>query len=1000
MSKARNWLSFICLGLLLSLAAAGAELRLAVRGQAPEYSIVLSAEAVKPLVNVANELQKLVAEMTGVTLPIVRDSEALPAKAILIGDSRHSRAVWGAGYPYDGLDDDSFAMKAVGPHVLIVGKKRGGQYGVYELLERFAGCRWYASWHSVIPRQDVLAVPAELDELQKPAFLMREPFWYDMFSTMQALHNKCNGNRMDLSEAENGGKIRFGGGLFVHTANRLVPPGEFFDKHPEYFSEIKGKRVRDHSQLCLTNPDVLKIVKERMLAHIRKDPTGTLYSFSQNDWRNYCECANCKALAKKTGTQSGVMIWFVNQVAEAVEKEFPHALIETLAYQYTREPPSGIRPRHNVVPRLCTIECDFSRPIGESTLETNQKFLKDISGWAAMTDKMYIWDYTTNFPNYVGPFPNFYALQGNIKLFRDCHVIGIMEQGAYQGYHGDFAELKGWVLAKLLWNPDLDIKVLLDDFMKGYYGPAAPFVRQYFDELHALATAPEMRVIIWDSMNSKYLPAEFLVRAEELWMKAEAAVADSPRYLYNVRKGALSVLYARFMRLPAENIKMEWKDGQIVSIGVSAERQRLAKACLDRFEGPRPVRLAESQPRHDSIVLQWKQALGGYEVKTAKAGEWNLGVAPAQNGMAGLLRGADGYNYLDGNRGGISFRNNLLGAANNFTPGQCTEDTIRAGYVQRSHYRINEMFKVRPDGLRAEFKLSNELQQGAVTCYPALTLAFHLDIGANVSYRVGKGAWTTTAVAADALQDFVRMPNDVLKAGMRLEIASPKSGRGVSVQLPANLPGGNVNLQLFPQSGTVVLQGISRIRMAGGESQTYVVDIQPLASCQGLPASVAVDSSKGGRLIQEDAAMSFSRPDEWAVRVVDEEAMDKSAIKMFGTHYEWCFDSKVDLHQLTPGMAYKLRARIKVEKAKATGEAFWMGVYDRTDKTSYFTYTINVSKVKDGYQWYDIGTWTPNAAHSQWIWAGPGRFDRKKGETSAVKAVYIDRIELVPVQGK
>ena len=37
-----------------------------------------------------------------------------------------------------------------------------------------------------------------------------------------------------------------------------------------------------------------------------------------------------------------------------------------------------------------------------------------------------------------------------------------------------------------MWNPDLPMKPLLDRFFAGYYGKAAPYVRQYFEELHAL----------------------------------------------------------------------------------------------------------------------------------------------------------------------------------------------------------------------------------------------------------------------------------------------------------------------------------------------------------------------------------------------------------------------------------------------------------------------------------------------------------------------------------
>ena len=126
---------------------------------------------------------------------------------------------------------------------------RGTLYGVYETLERFGGCRWYTSWHSVIPKRDAFSVPA-MDETQKPAFALREPFWFDMFDGDLAARNKVNGNAMRLTDKHGGHSFRFGGGLgSCHTFNTLCPPDLFFDTHPEYFSEVDGKRIKDHTQL-------------------------------------------------------------------------------------------------------------------------------------------------------------------------------------------------------------------------------------------------------------------------------------------------------------------------------------------------------------------------------------------------------------------------------------------------------------------------------------------------------------------------------------------------------------------------------------------------------------------------------------------------------------------------------------------------------------------------------------------------------------------------------
>jgi len=348
-----------------------------------------------------------------------------------------------------------------------------------------------------------------------------------------------------------------------------------------------------------------------VLARIRKDPGAKFYGVSQNDWYHYCQCPKCKAVDDEEESPAGSMIRFVNAVAERVEKEFPHAVIETLAYQYTRKPPKKTKLRHNVVPCLCTIECDFSRPLDQGAYKDNVRFRADIEGWAKQTEQLYVWDYVTDFPNYTMPFANVLTLQGNLKFFRANKVREIFEQGAYQGRHGDFAELKAWLLAKWMWNPDLPAEPLLRDFFEGYYGKGAPFVRTYFDELHAAQlaySAPSNRPLsIWVGPQNPAIPDAFLERAAGLWAQAAAAAKDDPATSYNVRMGAFGVDYMRLERLRRANDKVLCLLPSPVADTTFELRKALAKGLLARMDEAKDIRLAESMDRHKRIVATWRE---------------------------------------------------------------------------------------------------------------------------------------------------------------------------------------------------------------------------------------------------------------------------------------------------------------------------------------------------------------------------------------------------------
>ena len=581
-------------------------LTLAERGKPAECAIVVPEKASPSQKYAAEELRDYTERTTGVRLPIIvadaTNGQSLPAKAIVLGDTKLAAELAGT---------DGFRLKAEGSRLRIIGSaERGTLYGAYEVLERFAGCRWYASWRTVAPKRERIEVPDDLDETQKPAFAMREPYWYDVIQHQEfAARLRVNSRSWNKFDEKFGGNpYRFGGGLgSCHTFGRLLPPEKHFDAHPEYFSLVKGKRLKLHSQLCLTNPDVLRIVTSNVLERIRKDPGAKFYGVSQNDWYHFCECPACKAVDDEEGSHAGTMIRFVNAIAEAVEKEFPDAIIETLAYQYTRKAPKKTKLRHNVVPCLCTIECDFALPMDKSPFSENISFRKDIEDWSKLTDFLYIWDYTTDFAHYTMPWPNVLALQGNIQFFRRNKVKALFEQGAYQGRHADFAELKAWLLAKWMWDPDLPMEPLLDDFFAGYYGKGAPFVREYFDRLHRLQTEhsakPDSPLLIFSGVTNPAIPDSFLEEAAELWRKAADAVKDDPATSYNVRMGAFSVDYMRMERM---NTILSLRPGAKDRL---AEKQALAKSILACMDEAKDIRLAEGD--RSGVVQGWREWANG-----------------------------------------------------------------------------------------------------------------------------------------------------------------------------------------------------------------------------------------------------------------------------------------------------------------------------------------------------------------------------------------------------
>jgi hypothetical protein len=510
------------------------------------YCITVSKDAPESEQWAAKELQHWLTEICGTTFPIKTDVEEISEHEIIVGYNRHSLALLEPGTKKPADTDESYLYKNKGPAILLLGgKKRGSMYSVFSFLENEFGCRWYTPTVSVIPSKTNFTF-SYLYHTESPSVRVRNDFYYEAFDPVWAARNKINGAMG--SRKQIGGVEGYWG---VHTFNRFLPPSEFFGTHPEYYSLIKGQRTCDRAQLCLTNPDVLDIVTERLKKVMIEEPECLIYCVSQNDCRNPCQCGNCQAIAKKEKSEAGPVIWFVNQVAERIKDEFPGKYVGTLAYQYTRKPPAAIKPLDNVVVRFCSIECCFSHDF--NNCPENEKFLEDLEGWAAIAPHMYIWDYVVSFREYILPFPNFNVLKPNIKTFIENKAIGIMEQAAYQCRGTEFAELRAYLIAKLLWNAETDVDVAVDDFMTGYYGRSGQYVRLYFDLLHRLIT-PETHIYIGSkglAYNNVLLTDEFIVESEKVFDKAEH-VADNAEILQRVEMARLPVMYLKCKRTPVQ----------------------------------------------------------------------------------------------------------------------------------------------------------------------------------------------------------------------------------------------------------------------------------------------------------------------------------------------------------------------------------------------------------------------------------------------------------------
>ena len=501
-----------------------------------DYSIVLTNSPSTSENTAAQELQYYIKIISDTTLPIVNATQKSTGKHIYVGWTQACQE------PKPKFDDEKYTYKTIGNNLYIYGGgERGTMYGVYAFLENELGIHWYTSSFTHIPKIKQFLLN-KLYHSESPTFIRRFDFFLDALTHNDwTAHNLLN-SQYALSKSKYGNMTAYWG---IHTFDKLMPPAKYFKSHPEYYSIYKGKRS-DKAQLCLSNSDMRKELIKNLKNVIKDNPGYWCYDVSQNDISAPCECRSCQKLVKKYGGQSGIMIWFVNQVADEIKKVYPNIYIGTFAYRYTRQAPtSKLKVADNVVIRLCDIECCLAHPLYECS--ENKSFITDLNDWKKIAQNIYIWDYTTGFMHYHLPFPNLQALSKNLRFFAKSNVIGLMEEGGHDAKWNEFSEMKQWVIAKLLWNPNQDVDSLVQLFIKDYYGKSAPYIQQYYDLCNKQVTNNTHFTIKID-WNSKLYSDKFVNDGMSLMKQAINASSKNAQTLKRTKRVAAQLLYIKLRR--------------------------------------------------------------------------------------------------------------------------------------------------------------------------------------------------------------------------------------------------------------------------------------------------------------------------------------------------------------------------------------------------------------------------------------------------------------------
>jgi len=536
--------------------------------------------------------------------------------------------------------DDTFRIRSQNGRITIAARSPMGlRFGFYELMERL-GCRFWAWDEDLIPKLSEVRVPA-LDVKWTPPFRI-----HDIMS------QEATTTKNDFAH-----KLRVVSPL-KFTGNHNIQPmlRKFADANPkEVYPLAKTrdkatkaitKEVREFNNVhyCYSSPGIgeaLAVELEKEVVKRKGNVRDFIYFAGMGDWYGgYCECERCTKIyeeekwtnpdGKTFPGLSSTLLQMVNRAAEILEKKYPGIQVGTFAYMSLEAPPGKTVPRDNVsvyVPRLRhSASTTADDPKGH-----NRTFWLNVQRWCELAkDRVDIWEYGANYSNFLLPYPVLSIMAHNIKAYHKIGVRGLMIQGNYASMGSDAVVMNNWIWSRLMSDPSLDTDKVIQEFTDGYYGPAAPEVREYIKALEASYQAPGCpNIDEFSKALETYLTPDVLEKLTARIAAARKLVSapEHSEFLTRINDLAMGVETARL-----------WKEG---SFREKDGRYIRSDFGYDTF--PEAMQLWKNNRRGtapnemSSGKVKWLEFLSmhGGRVTTLRDGEFSAKIWPAKAGGIG-----------------------------------------------------------------------------------------------------------------------------------------------------------------------------------------------------------------------------------------------------------------------------------------------------------------------------------------------------------------------------
>lgn len=461
-----------------------------------DYKIVIPEKASTYVSLASSELSYFLMQSSGYKMEVVSDEKNVTGKYISLGLT----SLLASSSSYKDTDDyglSGYRVFSENGNIYIYGtssKNAGTLYGVYDFLHETIDYEAYASDEYYYAAKDEVTYDGK-DEVVIPSFDVRSVGY-------KSTNSDSTVTRRLRLETQSGSDDWYGfghsqiNGFYINVKDReeKVASGEWKN---DWFASSSNTAA--DNQLCYTGGEgLVQVVADAMIEKMKLHPDATYFMFGQQDNSNFCTCSRCEKAKKEWGCNtSGLQIAFMNDVIKLTDaylkENEPGRKVRYVVFSYTETtaPPTKevdgkyvpysdkVIPNENLYFYYAPIGTDFSSGLDSLS---NESYYEAIQGWNVLASgRILCYLYDINFRHYFLNFYNVNTIKNMYSLYKEFGVSYMYSQGPLDTSVPCFEEARVYVESKLMWDVSLDYEETLMDFFTHYYGPAAKYVKEYWD---------------------------------------------------------------------------------------------------------------------------------------------------------------------------------------------------------------------------------------------------------------------------------------------------------------------------------------------------------------------------------------------------------------------------------------------------------------------------------------------------------------------------------------